>query len=518
MRAERLPTVRQLLLALNAFVLLLPLLLLLGLRVYDAALVQQTERRLIGESVLIAEAWRDGYTAALGLPVAATGTARPPHARDATYAPIDPTTGESFDVLPPQPDPLRSVAPGDDAAWRAGSAITPLLLRAKVFNLSGARVVDATGCVVATSGSDLGDCLDPLPEVRSALAGRYAAVVRQRISDQPEPPLTSIRRRGEHRVFTATPVWHEGRVIGAVRMSRTAVAPGEWLWRNRDRMLGLVLACAVVLPLISYSISHAISRPLRDITAAAQAVAGGESGRELAPKRLAAREIFSLADALERMRDALESRARFIESFTADLGHELKTPVTAIRGAAELLQDGWETMDAAQRERFLANLEGDARRLESLVRELLTLARIEHGAEAAEPIAVVSFFESLLERYGDEVSLDARAAPDQVQMSRERLSSAVRNLVENALHHGGGKGVQVEVADDVGRLRVCVRDGGPGIPEAHRDRVFDRFFTTAPESGGTGLGLSIVRAVVESRGGRVALDTGPDGTTVTIWL
>ncbi len=518
MRAERLPTVRQLLLALNAFVLLLPLLLLLGLRVYDVVLVQQTERRLIGESVLIGEAWRDATTAALGISAADVDGARPPHALDQTYAPIDPATADDFEVLPPAPDPPRSVAPGDGAAWRAGRAITPLLLRAKVFNLSGARVLDTTGCVVATSGSDLGACLDHLPEVRSALAGRYAAVVRQRISDQPEPPLSSIRRRGEHRVFTATPVWHDGRVIGAIRMSRTAVAPEEWLWRNRDRMLGLALACAVLLPLISYSISHAISRPLRDITAAAHSVAAGEGDRELAPRRFAAREIHSLADALERMRDSLESRARFIESFTTDLGHELKTPVTAIRGAAELLQDGWDAMEPAQRERFLANLEGDARRLEGLVRELLTLARIEHTPEPGGRIVVRSFFESLLERYGDEVTLDSALAPGEVCMSRERLESAVRNLVENALRHGGGKGVRVEVAEDAGRLRVRVRDGGPGIPEAHRERVFDRFFSTARESGGTGLGLAIVRAVVESRGGIVELDTGPDGTTVTLWL
>ncbi|MDJ0849547.1 MAG: ATP-binding protein [Myxococcota bacterium] len=518
MRPARLPTVRQLLLALNAFVLLLPLLLLFGLRVYDAALVQQTERRLIGESVLVAEAWRDGYTAALGLPTAGAAGARPPHARDAVYAPIDPATAADFEVLPPAPEAQRTVAPGEDAPWEAGRAITPLLLRAKVFNLSGARVVDASGCVVATSGTDLGACLDHLPEVRSALAGRYAAVVRQRISDEPEPPLSSIRRRGEHRVFAATPVWHDGRVIGAVRMSRTAVAPEEWLWGNRDRMLGLALACAVVLPLISYSISHAISRPLRDITAAAHSVAVGESDRDLAPRRLAAREIFSLADALERMRDSLESRARFIASFTTDLGHELKTPVTAIRGAAELLHDGWDAMDPAQRERFLANLEGDARRLEGLVRELLTLARIEHTPEPGDRVVVVSFFESLLERYGDEVTLEVRAAPVEVAMSRERLESAVRNLVENALRHGRGKGVQVEVSEDAGRLRVRVRDGGPGIPQVHRDRVFDRFFTTARESGGTGLGLSIVRAVVESRSGRLELDTGPDGTTVTLWL
>jgi signal transduction histidine kinase len=514
-----LPTVRQLLLALNAFVLVLPVLLILGLRVDDAELVQQTERRLIGESVVIAEAWRGHYLEALGAPErASAAAARPPAAPDERYAPIDPRSDVGFRVEPPEPGASRSVVPGRGPAWLAGARVSPLLERALVFNLSGARVLDRDGCIVATSGEDLGDCLDGASEVRAALAGDYAVVVRERISDEPTPPLWSMRRRGDHRVYTATPIHQEGEVIGVVRMSRTAVAPEEWLWRNRGSVLLLAGLCALLVPVITYSLSHAISLPLRRIARAAQAVSDGEDPGPLAPRGVAPREVRALAAALERMRETIERRADFIESFTTEVGHELKTPVTSIRGAAELLRDGWETMDEMQRDRFLANLESDAGRLEDLVRQLLALARIEHDPEPGEPIEVTSFFESLCERYTERVSLEVAPGLGSVVMSRERLEAAVRNLVENGLLHGAGSEVCVSVARHAARLRVTVSDRGPGIPEGAGERIFERFYTTARDTGGTGLGLAIVKAVADARDGSVEVESSEAGTTFTLTL
>src|SRR5207245_2757847 len=105
--------------------------------------------------------------------------------------------------------------------------------RAKRTNLSAARVLDASGCIVASTGSDRGACLDHLPEVRAALAGRYAAVARERLHDAPPPSLDSASRRGSVRVFTVTPVWSDGGIIGAVYMSRTSSSPLEAVWELR---------------------------------------------------------------------------------------------------------------------------------------------------------------------------------------------------------------------------------------------------------------------------------------------
>jgi signal transduction histidine kinase len=513
-----LPGVRHLLLALNGFVLLLPLLLLLGLRVDDAELVQQTERRLIGESVVIGEVWRERYLEARGDPPATPEAVRPADARDDRYAPIAPRSDVGFSVEPPESAPNRRVAVGDGPAFRAGAAVSPLLERAIVFNLSGARVLDAAGCIVATSGDDLGGCLDEAPEVRAALAGSQGLTIRERVSDEPAPPPWSMRRRGKHRVYTATPIHHEGAVIGVVRMSRTAIAPEEWLWRHRGPMLALALVCALGVPLITYSLSHAISLPLRRIARAAHAISNGDDPGSLAPRGIAPREVHALATALERMRDTIERRADFIQSFTTEVGHELKAPVTAIRGAAELLRDGWEAMDEDRRDRFLANLEGDAGRLEDLVRQLLALARIEHDPEPGESVAIAPFLQALCERYEGRIALEVAEHTGRFLISRERLEAAVRNLVENALHHGAGRDVRVAAAREDTRLHVRVSDRGPGIPEAARGRIFERFFTTARDAGGTGLGLAIVKAVAEGRGGRVDVESSDAGTTFHLVL
>ena len=127
--------------------------------------------------------------------------------------------------------------PGDGPEWRAGEAVEPLLRRAQVFNLSAARVLDARGCVVATSRGDAGQSLAGLPEVASALGGRYSAVARQRLSDEPLPPISDVRSRGAIRVFTALPVFSEGKVVAVVRMSRTSLDALTSLWHSRRGLL-----------------------------------------------------------------------------------------------------------------------------------------------------------------------------------------------------------------------------------------------------------------------------------------
>jgi signal transduction histidine kinase len=98
----------------------------------------------------------------------------------------------------------------------------------------------------------------------------------------------------------------------------------------------------------------------------------------------------------------------------------------------------------------------------------------------------------------------------------QQLSSAVGNVVDNALRHGAGRPVEVRLDGRAGGIAVTVRDQGPGISEQNRARIFDRFFTTERDRGGTGLGLAITRAVAEARGGSVTFRTGPSGTTFRI--
>jgi signal transduction histidine kinase len=527
----RRPSIRALLLGANAAVVGLPLLLLAGLRVYDIYLLRQTERQLLAESAVIAEVFREAYRAETGIadddhrppdtrrdPYASDEHPPPGASRD-RYAPVEAIIDFGTPVLPAQPSSLRSASPDDGPQHRAGQSIEPILRRAQTFNLSAVRVLDARGCVVATTRSESGLCLDVLPEVRGALRGRYAAVLRARISDEPKPPYGDVRRRGGVRVFTALPVFSNGQVIAVVRASRTGLDALSSLWAyRRDLLLAGFLFSALSIA-VSVLFSAAIAAPLRKLTRSARAIARGEPAQPLRASGFAPAEVVALSLVLQHMTDQLRERAQYIAQFASHASHELKTPITAIRGATELLQQNWQKMHDAQRERFLANIMDDAEHMERLVARLLELARVENApGELVPKLRVQPFVRNLLERYGDAVQLSVANAPEAVQLPEWHLQSVLVNLVENALRHAAGERVLVALSSEGGRLRIEVSDRGPGIPEAHLDKLFDRFFTTERERGGTGLGLAIVKAIAEGRGGRVAARSSAQGSTFSVVL
>lgn len=520
--------IHALLLGANAFVLLVPLLSVLALRLYENYLVRQTERQLIAQSIAIGEIYRELWLTERGLdPRVVMPDFRHPGRSQASFIPIEPVSSLRYGVLPPQPGELRPAPTRDTAETRAGARIEPMLRRMQVYNLSAVRILDAEGCVVATTRGEAGLCMDSVPEVAAALAGRYSALVRERISDEPLPPLSDVRSRGSTRLFTALPLFSEGRVIAVVRASRTSLDARTSLWHNRRGLLFAFSATLLAALGISFLFAALIARPLRAITLSAQAVAvGGPGGPTIDAKVAAAArpdsvwtpsEIRNLGEALSTMTRKLRERGDYIAELAANVSHELKTPITAIRGAAELLRDQWEGMDAAQRRRFADNIDADAARMGRLVMRLLQLAQIENAPEPTDRVDVADFFRALVDRYPG-VTLDLRDPPTHIVINVDHLRSAVSNLLENALRHGAGKPVLLRVGSEGTALRVDVADGGPGISPANQGRLFQRFFTTARDEGGTGLGLAIVRAVAQRQNGQVTFTTGPDGTTFTLHL
>lgn len=508
------PSIRTLLLFANGLLLLVPLFAIAGLRLYDIALLRQTERQLIAESVLTAEVFRDAYAASGG---AVSGTYRPAPLRDRRYTPIEPVIDIGAPVLGVV---LRSREgrSQDPAAAAAGHAIEPMMRRAQTFNLSGVRVLDAEGCVVATTRSQEGECLDLAPEVKRALSGHYAASLRERISDEPKPPLGDLRRRGGVRVFTALPIWHGERVIGVVTASRTGLDALSSLWLNRREIVLLAAGALALVLFVALLSSWAIARPLRRLTELARSTVAGVPSPTPEAFGWAPQEIQVLSDALREMTARLHARAEHAAEQSAHVSHELKTPLAAIRGAVELLRDHAEEMPLEQRQRFIANIDADAERMERLITRLLTLARIESEAgRASEPVDVERAVRSWLERHGD-VVIEIAAPLGTLQIREDHLASVVLNLVENAQRHGNGQPVTVRLARDGARLRIEVIDHGPGIREANRSRLFDRFFTTERDRGGTGLGLSIVKAVADARGGAVAVESRPGQTCFRVTL
>lgn len=516
MRETRRPTLRHLLLLLNIVLLGLPLLAIFALPIFDSYLIRQTERRLIAEAVVVAELYRGAHATASG----ADGTAsiRPPGRDGERYTPYEAVLDLRYETLPPKTRTQPRTRVADPAADGAGAQISPLLRNVKVFNLSGIRVFDASGCVVASSGDNTSRCYTDHREVRAALDGEYSAIVRRRDEPGPPPPLRSIRRRSDLRVFVSLPVFSGGEVIGAVRVSRTSLSPLEALYRHRGKAATIALLCTIVVPAVTYFLSHQISKPVRSLTALAEATARGEEVPPFEPTPLAPREVIRLADAFSAMTERLRERARATLDYANHVSHELKTPLTGISGAVELLQDQYDEMSTEQRRRFLANVESDARRMEALVGRLLALARIEAAPDEAVAIELSDFVPAIMGRYGERVAISLADDLPPLRMSPDHLESALRNLVDNALRHGPEVPVEVSVRRERERVAIAVRDRGPGVPEAYRDRIFERFFTTERDRGGSGLGLSFVRAVAESRGGRVDFDSGPDGTTFHLLL
>ncbi len=234
--------------------------------------------------------------------------------------------------------------------------------------------------------------------------------------------------------------------------------------------------------------------------------------------------IFVLTDVTQLKR--LQAMER---EFVTNVSHDLRTPVTVIRGFAETLADDHEGMTPEDRARFIGKIVSAAGRLQSLVEGLLALASLESGAEVSKEKGalhraareVAEEFRARARAAGVAVELDLRApedsAADPVQARR-----LVQNLIENALAHATGATrlvISTESAPD--GCRLLVTDDGPGVSQADLGRLFDRFYRTdrSRKAGGSGLGLSIVRQVAELHGGRVAAEAAkPQGLRVVVTL
>lgn len=506
--------VRTLFLTLFLLVLLVPFVVLGLLRLFEEALIRETEEVLLAEAVVIAEAYRQE--------VAPVKPLAEPNQEAERYSPFTPRLELNGPILPPaKRGPITStLAPGK---------LDLMLERVIVRNLSGVRVVDRNGLVVASGQGERGYAVGHLPEVQAALQGDYRPVLRRRYSDEPSPPMSGLSRAAALRVSIAIPVYANPRalvgskaqVLGAIYASRTPLDPRKALWQWREKLILPAALSILVTTFIAVLLTVTIAGPLVRLRRFAEAVAAGRPVQKSPPERTAPVEIAALSQAIGAMKDQLEARAHYIREFAANTTHELKTPLTSMRGAAELLLEDWEEMSAEQRGRFLANIRDDAVRMNGLVGRILELARIEAAPPNREPTDLGAFVEGIAERYrraGHDVVLEQQGRPRPVAMAPEALESLLSNLLDNAVRHGAGKPVELSVRDlPVGRI-IEVRDHGPPLPPGHLDRAFERFYSTERHKGGTGLGLAIVKALAEAHGGRVEAEALDEGARFTVLL
>ncbi|HUF84161.1 MAG TPA: ATP-binding protein [Acidimicrobiia bacterium] len=304
-----------------------------------------------------------------------------------------------------------------------------------------------------------------------------------------------------------------------------------------DLVRTVVVTAIVVVGLgaaIAWWIVRRGLRPVDRMVDTASAIAAGDLSQRVEHKSDRS-ELGRLATALDDMLAQLESafaereasQAR-LEQFVADASHELRTPVAAIRGYAELYRKGGLSEEEALA-RAMARIEGESERMGRLVEDLLLLARLDqHQQLEADPVDLTELATdavSDLRAVEPErpVTLDA-PGPVVVHGDERRLRQVLGNLLGNArVHTPPGTPVHVAVAAVDGTARVTVADEGPGIAADHRRRIFERFYradrSRARASGGAGLGLSIVAGVVAAHDGRVEVDSpAGGGTTFTVQL
>lgn len=484
-----------------ATVLTLPLAGILASGIYDDQLVHRTEAELLAQSVALAVGIARDAAASLPADVALGA-----EVSDRRVISLDADLGAT---RPPRPD-ATPAAPADPAFQALGQRVAPDLAATQAMTLAGFRLLDPAGTVIAGRG-EVGLSLAQVEEVSEALRGRTTVTLRRRVSKHPYPPLGSLSRGRPYRLFVAVPIVVRHRVAGVLYASRTPVDVLGSLYGQREA-LGLAAAAVVAATMLAGLVLHrAISLPVRELVALTRAIGAGDRAAVASHRHHGTAEFAVLAGSLRDMAMRLTKRSDAVSSFAAHVSHELKSPLSAIRGTVELLRDddAAAPMEAGDRHRFLDHLLSDAERLGALLSRLREMARAE-----AEPTAGRATVEVVLEGLRARfATLSIRADGElgaEMGVSAENLVVLLSHLADNAARHGAAT-LHVSVRRDGPMVVILVRDDGTGISPGNRARVFDSFFTTRREEGGTGMGLSIVRALIEAHGGTVELTDTVEG-------
>ena len=368
-------------------------------------------------------------------------------------------------------------------------------------------ITDATGTVLYDSrGRDTGKDYSSWNDVYLTLRGEYGA---RTTREDPNDEFSSI-------MYVAAPVIFDGRTVGVLTVGKPSITVQPFVEaaaRNvREKGIWLLLISLVLGLFLAWWLTLSIRR----LTRYAQAVQQGE--RVQVPK-LGEHELARLAGAMEGMRTELEGK-HYVENYLHSLTHELKSPLTAIQGAAELLD---EDMPRDRQQRFIDNIRNETRRLREVVDHLLDLASLEkrRGLEQVERIALAPLVDSLCADKSAMLAKDDLTAEIDIDLScnvegeRFLLQQAISNLLDNAIAFSPqGAAIEISASREQGSWSLGIRDHGPGIPGYARERLFERFYSTPrPDSGrkSTGLGLSLVREVAQLHGGDIVIENHPGG-------
>jgi two-component system sensor histidine kinase ChvG len=359
------------------------------------------------------------------------------------------------------------------------------------------------------------------PEVVQALLGLKASAVR-------------VNDRGQIIVMVAVPIQRFRAVRGALLLSTQGGDIDGAVEAERLQVLGLFAALGTVMVLLSMLLARTIAGPVRRLAEAADSVRRRIKTRVEIPDFTTRRdEIGELSGALREMTNSLYSRIEAIESFAADVAHELKNPLTSLRSAVETLP---LAKSNESRARLLEVIEHDVRRLDRLISDVADASRLdaELQRQVAEPVDLTTLLRTVVTvanevRRDDGVTVtlafEGGEPKDFIVSGHDsRLGQVIDNLIENARSFSPPGGtVRITARRMRKAIEITVDDDGPGIRPDALERIFERFYTDRPHQGfgqNSGLGLSISRQIVEAHGGRIQAQNrvgaaaGPEGPQV----
>lgn len=382
-------------------------------------------------------------------------------------------------------------------------------LSAKIYKLMKTRVdvriyvTDASGIVLFDSHvpDNMGKDFSKWRDVHLTLMGQYGA--RTSLAD-PDDPTSSV-------LFVSAPIIIKDKIAGVLTVAKPTTNIHYFLRVAKPQIIMISLGALIAVSLLSLLTAYWITRPIKRLTNYANDIRLGK--RPEFPK-LDRSEIGEMGFAFELMKETLEGK-RYVEQYVQTLTHEIKSPLSAIRGAAELLT---EEMPADRRERFQANIRNESLRIQQIVDRMLALAALENKKrlQKVERISLRSLTLTVLESL-QPISTQKSISPvcdidENLMVSGDSflLFQAVSNLLSNAIDFSPRSGqIKITATSIADRVQVTITDEGPGIPDFAKEKVFNKFFSLQrPDTGkkSTGLGLNFVKEVAVLHGGDVRLE------------
>ena len=406
--------------------------------------------------------------------------------------------------------------------YKAFEQIQSRALSAKIYDFLKTRVdiqvyiTDPAGKILFDSENRENEGADysRWRDIRLTLQGEYGARTTRK---DPEDPRSSV-------LYVAAPILIKGKTAGVLTVAKPTSNVNIFFESAKPRIVRIGIISVAIAIFLSLIVSFWITKPIKRLTQYANAV---REGRRVELPKLGKNELMEMGMAFEKMREALEGK-KYVEQYVQTLTHEIKSPLSAIQGAAELLDEG---VPPEKRARFLSNIRNEANRIQDIVDRMLELSELEtkRTLQKIESISLSTLIRTILSSKEHMVSQKKLNVEVQVKDNiivrgdPFLLHEAISNLIQNAIDFSPAHGeIGITARVDAGMLSLAVDDQGPGIPDYAKEKVFDKFFSLQrPDTGkkSTGLGLNFVKEVVDQHHGKVRLENLPErGLRATLRL